>query len=91
MLGSIDYVTDNDKFYILSIMAQALGGLGGGSNSAATMAIVSSMDAEEREANIGIMEMSFGLGFLLGPMIGGVLYHFGDYKLPFYFFGKCIS
>ena len=75
-------------FFWLSILAQCLGGLGGGSNSAATMAIVSSMDQEDREQNIGLMEMSFGLGMLLGPMIGGFLYHYGDYKFPFYFFCK---
>jgi len=32
------------------------------------------------------MEMAFGLGHLFGPLIGGMLYHFGDYKLPFFFF-----
>ena len=88
MLGSLDYIKDADTFFLLSIAAQMLGGLGGGANNCATMAIVSSMDLEDREKNIGFMEMAFGVGMLLGPMVGGVLYHFGDYKLPFFFFGK---
>lgn len=71
---------------MVSIGAQIVGGIGGGANSAAVMAIVTSMDQADREQNIGFMEMAFGLGHLFGPMMGGMLYHFGDYKLPFFFF-----
>ena len=28
-------------------------------------------------------ELIFGLGYALGPAIGGVLYDFGGFKLPF--------
>ena len=63
----------------MSFVAQVLGGLGGGANSAASMALISSMDPADREKNIGINEAAFGIGMLAGPMIGAGLYSFGGY------------
>ena len=34
------------------------------------------------------MEAAYGVGMLVGPMIGAFLFSFGGYKAPFLFFGK---
>lgn len=60
-----------------------LGGLGAGANSTSSMAILSSFDKEEREMYIGTIEACNGVGLLLGPLIGGLLYSFGGYVMPF--------
>ena len=52
------------------------------------MAILSSFTPDEREKYIGIVEASFGLGLLFGPLIGAFWYNLGGYKMPFVFFGK---
>ena len=54
------------------------------------MAILSSFKAEEREKFIGFVYTANGLGLLIGPLIGAVLYYFGGYCMPFYTFGKFI-
>lgn len=41
---------------------------------------------QERTANMGLIGAIFGLGFIFGPMIGGLLAQFGT-TAPFYFVG----
>lgn len=40
----------------------------------------------ERTTNLGLIGATFGIGFILGPMFGGVLGHFG-HSVPFWFVG----
>lgn len=47
------------------------------------MAILSSMGPASREKYIGWGEAACGLGLLLGPLMGAVLYDIGGYVLPF--------
>jgi hypothetical protein len=42
---------------------------------------------ENLEHYIGIAEIFSEMGFLLGPILGSILYSLGGYILPFYFFG----
>jgi MFS family permease len=62
-------------FLFWSFIFQMIGGLGSGMNSVATLALVVSTSKEsEREMNIGMIEMSTGIGFLIGPMWGSLMY-----------------
>lgn len=80
---------DGDMFLKLSIMFQIIGGLGSGNNSVASMAMVISDAApDEREMHIGLIEASTGLGFLIGPLWGSMMYQMGGYPAPFGFCGK---
>jgi DHA1 family tetracycline resistance protein-like MFS transporter len=59
-----------------------------GGITAATMATASAFIAdiskpEEKSANFGLIGAAFGLGFVLGPVIGGLLGEFGA-RAPFY-------
>lgn len=49
MLGYLEKIKETELFELISFVAQVLGGIGGGANSAATMALVSSMDPADRE------------------------------------------
>jgi len=40
---------------------------------------------EKRAANFGLMGAAFGLGFIIGPGIGGILGEYGGPRAPFYF------
>jgi len=83
MLGLLDKVNDQDTFFYLSLLAQALGGFGAGANATASMAILSSFKTNEREKYIGLVEASFGIGMLFGPLLGAFLYSLGGYPMPF--------
>jgi DHA1 family tetracycline resistance protein-like MFS transporter len=43
-------------------------------------------DEKERTANLGLIGAVFGIGFILGPSLGGILGHFG-HSVPFWFVG----
>ena len=66
-----------------------VGGLGAGNNCVASTALViSEASLSEREQHIGLVETMTGVGFLLGPLWGSLMYTLGGYPAPFGFSGK---
>jgi DHA1 family tetracycline resistance protein-like MFS transporter len=63
--------------------ARVLGGITGASFSVGSAYIADVTSAEDRAKGFGMIGMAFGIGFILGPMLGGFL---GDYRaeLPFF-------
>jgi DHA1 family tetracycline resistance protein-like MFS transporter len=63
--------------------ARLLGGVTGASFSVGSAYIADVTSAEDRAKGFGMIGMAFGIGFILGPMLGGIL---GDYRaeLPFF-------
>ena len=57
-------------------------GICGASFGAATAYIADVSPPEKRAQNFGLMGMAFGLGFIAGPSMGGMLGHY-DLRLPF--------
>lgn len=64
-------------------VTRAINGISGASISAASAYIADVTPPEKRAAGFGIIGAAFGLGFVLGPLMGGIL---GDWNLryPFY-------
>ena len=76
-------------FIAFSFVAQVIGGLGSGNNAVASMAlVVSDSDKSVRMQNIGYIETCTGIGFLIGPIWGSVMFHLGGYPAPFFSSGK---
>lgn len=59
-----------------------LSGITGASFTTAAAYIADVSTAEKRTQNFGLIGAAFGLGFILGPMLGGLLGQFGT-KAPF--------
>lgn len=57
-------------------LARLIDGFTGGNISAAQAYIADVSKPEDRTRNFGLLGAAFGLGFLLGPAIGGMLSHF---------------
>ena len=87
-LGSLKYVHDKDNFIYFSFLWKFICGLGAGINSTSSMAIIARHYKHEREKTIGMMEASSGIGLLLGPFFGAILYQIGGYVLPFFATGN---
>ena len=68
---------------ILGVMflSRALDGLTGGNISVALAYITDVTDAEKRAKGMGLIGAAFGLGFILGPLVGGLLSQWG-YDVP---------
>ena len=82
-LSFLKYVESGYWFAGLSILAMCIGGAGAALNSTCSLAIVTVTFPDEMESNIGILEGSTGLGFLIGPLLSSFLYTLGGYCLPF--------
>ena len=65
-------------------VARLLGGLFGANISVASAYITDVTSEEERTRFMGFLGASFGLGFILGPAIGGLLAPYG-YNVPMFF------
>ncbi len=74
----------------LLFIARAIPGFMGGNISIVSAALADISKPEEKAKNFGIIGMAFGLGFILGPFLGGVLAssdvcRYFDYSTPMWF------
>ncbi len=64
-------------------VARIIGGIMGASVATATAYIADITPPENWAANFGLIGAAFGVGFIAGPLIGGVLGEYGS-RVPFY-------
>lgn len=64
-------------------LARILGGITSATHSTANAVVADISDDSDRARNFGFVGAAFGVGFVLGPVIGGVLGEFGT-RAPFY-------
>jgi len=62
--------------YLLLILSRVVGGIGGSSIGVAQAYIADVTSKEDRAKGMGLMGMAFGLGFVFGPIMGGILSKF---------------
>lgn len=64
-------------------VGRIIAGLTGASISTASAYIADVSTPENRAKNFGMIGVAFGLGFIIGPVLGGLLGHYGS-RIPFY-------
>jgi DHA1 family tetracycline resistance protein-like MFS transporter len=64
-------------------VGRLLAGIMGASFSTATAYIADITPPEKRAQNFGMIGVAFGVGFIIGPLMGGVLGQFGS-RIPFF-------
>ena len=64
-------------------IGRVLAGITGASFTTASAYIADISEPEKRSQNFGLIGAAFGLGFIIGPVIGGVLGQFGP-RVPFF-------
>ncbi len=64
-------------------VGRAIAGMAGAAHSAANAYIADVSPPEKRAQNFGLMGAAFGLGFIVGPALGGFMGYFGT-RAPFY-------
>ncbi|MBM7066490.1 TCR/Tet family MFS transporter [Actibacterium sp. 188UL27-1] len=65
------------------LLARIVGGVTSATQSTATAFIADISEPHEKTARFGLVGAAFGLGFVLGPIIGGLLAEYGT-RAPFY-------
>ncbi|MEC4114782.1 TCR/Tet family MFS transporter [Myroides pelagicus] len=64
-------------------LGRVIAGLTGASISTASAYIADISTDENRTKNFGMIGAAFGIGFIIGPVLGGLLGHYGP-RIPFY-------
>ncbi len=67
----------------LLVVGRLVGGITAATHSAANAYMADISKPEDKAANFGLIGAAFGVGFILGPLIGGVLGELGT-RAPFY-------
>lgn len=66
----------------LLFAARILDGISGGNISTAQAYISDVVEEKDRARAFALIGVAFGLGFILGPVIGGLLSHNGNFAIP---------
>lgn len=67
----------------LLLIARIIGGITAATHSTANAYVADISEPDQKSKNFGILGAAFGVGFVLGPVIGGLLAEFGS-RAPFY-------
>ncbi|MDQ0594597.1 DHA1 family tetracycline resistance protein-like MFS transporter [Chryseobacterium ginsenosidimutans] len=67
----------------LLFVGRVIAGITGASFTTASAYIADISTDSDRSKNFGMIGAAFGLGFIIGPLLGGILGHFGP-RVPFY-------
>lgn len=67
----------------LLLIGRIIGGITAATHSTANAYIADISKPEDKAANFGLIGAAFGIGFVLGPLMGGVLAEYGT-RAPFY-------
>ena len=80
LLNAIGYVLfAYTHSYVMLLVSRVVAGIGGSSIGVAQAYIADVTKPENRSKGMGIIGAAFGLGFVFGPLIGGILSKYGYY------------
>jgi len=87
LFGFLDEMPSTTSFIVLSFIIRMLTAVGSAFSQTATIAIMSYIFSDNMSTIFGIFELASGVGLMIGPSLGGVLYDAGGFRLPFVVIG----
>jgi len=74
-------------FYTFCLVMRLMQGVGSALEETAAYAIIADIEPDRVSLFLGICEISTGLGYMIGPPLGGLLFSLGGFAVPFLVLG----
>ncbi|NP_001015938.1 MFS-type transporter SLC18B1 [Xenopus tropicalis] len=87
LFGMLDKTPDGPIFIALCFVVRSVDAIGFGAAMTASFSILAKAFPNNIATAMGCLEIFTGLGFVLGPPIGGLLYESFGYEIPFIVLG----
>ncbi|KAJ7356271.1 hypothetical protein OS493_026028 [Desmophyllum pertusum] len=87
LFGLCELLSDASAFSTLCLVLRITSAIGGAALETATFSIALEEFPDDLAVVTGVMETFTGVGFAMGPALGGLLYAAGGFKLPFIVMG----
>mmetsp|Transcript_19402 Transcript_19402/g.58560 ORF Transcript_19402/g.58560 Transcript_19402/m.58560 type:complete len:470 (-) Transcript_19402:431-1840(-) len=84
------YLPAGSPFATWCLFIRLLQGLGSAMEETAAYAIIAELDAQNVSLFMGLTEISTGLGYMVGPPLGGILFALGGFATPFMVLGLAL-
>ena len=81
--GLLNNISNVNTFIALSFLIRIVEAVGNSAFLASSFTMVAQVFPSSVSTMFGVVEMSFGVGMILGPTVGGSLYQLGGFTLPF--------
>ncbi|EEB18796.1 synaptic vesicular amine transporter, putative [Pediculus humanus corporis] len=88
--GLLGYIETHGWFISLSFLFRIFEALGSAAAVTAAFAITAAAFPENVATTFAALEIFYGVGYIAGPSIGGILYSFGGYVPPFLVMGTAL-
>ena len=90
IFGTLDKVDDAKWFLVLCFVLRTIEACGYAGVVTSSYSFVSKIFPNTASTMYGVLETFFGLGMVLGPFFGGLLYEYGGFTLPFVTVGSLL-
>lgn len=91
IFGTLDKIDDTKLFLFLSIVLRIIEAFGYAGVIISSCSFIPKVFPNSTSTMYGILETFFGLGMVLGPFFGGLLYENGGFTLPFVTLGALLA
>lgn len=78
-----DHINNPSAYLTWCLALRCVQGFGSALEETAAYALIAEIDPHAVSFNLGVTEVSTGLGYMIGPAIGGFLFAQGGFALPF--------
>ncbi|KAG1653904.1 Glutamate receptor ionotropic, delta-1 [Nymphon striatum] len=78
------YAKEGTPFYASCLVCRFMQGVGFVGIQISTFSIVTQEFSDYLSTFVGILEMAFGVGFSIGPSLGGFVYDVAGFEMPFF-------
>ncbi|XP_070568935.1 MFS-type transporter SLC18B1-like [Ptychodera flava] len=89
IFGFLNKLDPGTEFIVFCFVVRTIEAVGAAASDTAGYAIIAKTFPDHVSTTFGILEIFCGLGYMIGPPLGGYLYQVGGYTLPFIVLGSC--